>query len=494
MPAARYWRIVAIDTYAGGDLELSEMHLYGGAARLDAAATIASTFAPVAGTLAALQDDDLASTCRFAAAAVRTGGFTIVWDFGADNSADVNGLRLGAATSRGDFLAGCTLQYSQDGGLWRWQASFSRYAWPGASAYTDAPVAAGDEYFGDVSLLLHMDGADGSTIFTDSSATPAAVTAYGNARVNAAQSKWGGGSLLLDAVGSYLSTPGDDAYVFGSGDFTLEAWIKTTVSNEKVLIDQFSSGLTTWQWNVTGGKLAWYHQVSGSGGYPLNGSVPVNDGLWHHVAAARASGVLRFFVDGVMDGAVVNTTNYVQKLTLGIGAQVASRNSVYDFVGAMDDVRVTKGVARYTENFTPPTAPFPDSREGGGGLVFLPSLLRAPASDLARIAAASTVPPHSALSARRLLLARDMEFGGPGRIWGTTKIETSPGNLVPTKSRVSILRGRDKLLAREVWSDPVTGEWEAKGLDTRQDFVVLAQDSAGNYQPVAADKTMPEAP
>ena len=71
MPAARFWRIVGIETYAGGDLELSELHLYGPAGRLDATATLTSTIAPKAGTLSALQDDNLATTCRFAGAAVR---------------------------------------------------------------------------------------------------------------------------------------------------------------------------------------------------------------------------------------------------------------------------------------------------------------------------------------------------------------------------------------------------------------------------------------
>ena len=70
MPAARYWRIVGVETYAGGDLELSELHLYDASGRVDAAATLTSTIAPAAGTLAALQDDNLGTTCRFDGAAV----------------------------------------------------------------------------------------------------------------------------------------------------------------------------------------------------------------------------------------------------------------------------------------------------------------------------------------------------------------------------------------------------------------------------------------
>ena len=490
MPAARYWRITAIDTYTGADLELSALHLYGAAGRIDGAATLTSTIAPTSGALPALQDDDLASTCRFAAAAVRSGGFAILWDFGAGNSADVTGLRLGSGASRGDFLAGCTLQYSQDGALWQWRGYFSRYDYPGAGTYSPVPVL-GDEHFGKVTLLLHCDGADGSTVFTDSSATTKAVTAYGSAKISTAQGKFGGASLLLNGVEGYLTVPASADYVFGTGDFTVEGWIRTTTTSERALIDQYLTAAASWQLSVKNGVLTWYERDDAlAGSYALTGTKPANDGQWHHVAATRASGVLRFFVDGVSDGSAAVVTNYTSSMVLGIGAQVAVRSAAYDFPGNIDEVRITKGVARYTANFMPPTETFAEGVDRA--ITFLPPLLRAPAPDHTRIAASSPVPPPSIQSAPRLQLARDTEFGGTGRIYGTTKIETSPTVRVPTKARVSILRARDKLVAREVWSDPVTGEWEVKGLDTRQDFVVLAQDAAGNYQPVAADKTMPE--
>ena len=487
MPAARYWRIVAIDTYAGADLELSALHLYGGAARLDTASTIASTFAPTVGTLAALQDDDLASTCRFAAAAVRAGGFAIVWDFGAGNTADVTGLRLGAATSRGDFLAGCTLQYSQDGALWKWRGYFSRYDYPGAGAYTDVQAAGYDEHFDKVALLLHMDGADGSTTLTDSSPSQRHVaTSVSGARITNATSKFGGSSLYLHPNG-YVSTPMDVGLQLGAGDFTVEMWVHITNAAQSTSFPRIA-GVGRYQqlggWNLVYIKpdKSIYLDFYGSGTvvFGLSCGAPI-DGAWNHVAFTRSGTTVRTF----LNGSVVSTGASSFNLNCSDDLVIGAHGTVDGFLaGYIDDLRITKGVARYTADFTPPTVLFSMPT---GVSVFLPPLL-------ARIAASSPVPPHSTLRAPPMLLARDVEFGGPGRIWGTTKIETSPGNLVPTKSRVSILRGRDKLLAREVWSDPVTGEWEAKGLDTRQDFVVLAQDSAGNYQPVAADKTLPEAP
>ena len=88
-------------------------------------------------------------------------------------------------------------------------------------------------------------------------------------------------------------------------------------------------------------------------------------------------------------------------------------------------------------------------------------------------------------------VAADLQFGGFGRIWGTTKTKASPSNL-PTKARVVLLHQRSKLPAREVWSDPITGDFAFEGIDTRQEFLTLAEDAAGNFRPVAASRLVPE--
>lgn len=481
MPAARYWRIVGVETYAGGDLELSELHLYGASGRLDAVATLASTIAPTAGTLAALQDDNLGTACRFAGAAVRSGGFAFVWDFGAGNTADAIGLRLGAA-AQNLFMAGCSLQYSTDGAQWWLHATFNRYIWPGGGVYTPA-IVLDDPHIDKVALLLHMDGVDGSTTFNDRSPTAKAIAASGNAKVSAAQSKWGGASLVLDGSGDYLSAPAHADFVFGVGDFTVELWINTTTAAEKVLVDQFESGnANSWQLSVENGRLLWY-----SGGYVLTGAAAVNNGAWHHVAAVRSAGTLRFFVDGVLDGSVALGRNFNTNLVLGIGAQVGARNSAYDFPGYIDELRITKGVGRYTANFAPPTGPFPDST---GGNFFLPATMHT-AGSAAQLAASSPVPAFSTRRAHSLQMARDIEHGGPGTIYGTTKTKGASAN-TPTYARVVLLHQRSKLPVREVWSDPITGSFAFTGIDATQQFITLVEDAAGDFRPVAASRLVPE--
>lgn len=218
----------------------------------------------------------------------------------------------------------------------------------------------GDPHYDKVSLLLPMEGADGSTVFTDYSVPRKVVTAHGTARVSTTQSKWGGGSLLLGGAGDYLSAPADAAYTFGTGDFTVEAWIKTTTPSEKVLVDQYLTNAPSWQLSIQGGRLSWYERSNSlAGGYSLVGTKTVNDGAWRHVAATRAASVLRFFVDGVQDGSASLVTNYSATAPLGVGAQVATRNPTYDLPGGLAGVRITRGVARYTAIFQPPTAPHP---------------------------------------------------------------------------------------------------------------------------------------
>ena len=341
----------------------------------------------------------------------------------------------------------------------------------------------GDLDFGKVSLLLHGDGANGSTILTDSSAVPKTVAALGGAVVSTAQSKWGGASLVLDGSGDYLSAPAHADFVFGVGDFTVELLINTTTAAEKVLVDQFVvEDANSWQLAVKSGRLSWY-----SGGYSLTGAAAVNNGAWHHVAAVRSAGTLRFFVDGVLDGSAALGHNFNTNLVLGIGAQVASRASVYDFPGYIDELRITKGVGLYTANFAPPTGPFADST---GGNFFLPATMHT-AGSAAQLAASSPVPAFSTRRAHSLQMARDIEHGGPGTIYGTTKTKGASAN-TPTHARVVLLHQRSKLPVRETWSDPVTGAFAFTGIDTTQQFLTLAEDAAGNFRPVAANRLTPE--
>lgn len=163
--------------------------------------------------------------------------------------------------------------------------------------------------------------------------------------------------------GATDSTAGVADYAFGTGDFTIEGWTRQAPgSGGGTLISFFDTGGPNgWQIYFSAGEPQFYQYVQ-----PVNGAYPIRatgtdlrDNLWHHLAVTRASGVLRMFVDGVEVGSVANTVNFgYAGLYVSIGYQ-RQGNARYTFQGAIDEVRVTKGVARYTAAFTPPTEEFP---------------------------------------------------------------------------------------------------------------------------------------
>lgn len=490
MPAARYWRAVGLQAVGGGALELSALHLYfGGGARVDAAATLTCTFAPASGTLAALQDED-STTARWLD--VSAPGFALVWDFGVGNAQDVGAVRLGAGALYAEWLETLTLQYSSDGVAWATSASGQVFPWPGANVMQDVP-ADGDPHFDKVSLLLHMNGADGSTTFTDSSPSQKTVSSAGNAAISTAKSKWGGASLLLDGFEDYLIAPAHVDFVFGTGDFTVELWINTTTTTaENVLVDQYYGG-ESWQLVVKSGKLSWY-----SSGYVLGGNTAVNNGAWHHVAATRSAGTLRFFVDGVLDGTATLSTNYPHQVVLGIGAQVSSRNPTYDFPGYIDELRITKGLARYTASFAPPTAAFLGGGFGGSTAQRKLGAAQAPAPlILSGGSAGDTIPvlPPDAIHLDRQdangteAQTSTTRYRIPGPRW--VKEKTASTN-VPLRRRVQLYNQRDSRLVREVWSDPVTGEYSFDNIRGDATYFVIAFDHTGHYRAVIADNLTPE--
>ncbi len=97
-----------------------------------------------------------------------------------------------------------------------------------------------------------MDGTNGSTAFMDSGNNGKTVTAYGNAQVSTAQSKFGGASAYFDGNGDYLSTPDSDDFYLGNNDFTLEAWVyKNNTGSVNIVSQDQDGGNTFWVWGMS---------------------------------------------------------------------------------------------------------------------------------------------------------------------------------------------------------------------------------------------------
>lgn len=219
----------------------------------------------------------------------------------------------------------------------------------------------GDPQYTNVTLLLPGNGANGSTTILDYSKSPQTITANGNAQISTAQSKFGGSSMAFDEVGDYLTVPVSVNMSLGTGDFTIECWVRfavSTVGNGQGVY-QLSNGYLNSAVRGPGlgvensvGDWAIYHGTT----FTQSGTVPTA-GVWYHTAVVRSSGTTKLYVGGTSIISVADTTNYTDQYFV-VGGWYSTG---FLLNGYIDDLRITKGVARYTANFTPPAAAFPTS-------------------------------------------------------------------------------------------------------------------------------------
>jgi len=217
--------------------------------------------------------------------------------------------------------------------------------WPG-------PVAP-DPYWANVSLLLRMDGSNGSTTFTDSSINSLTVTAYGNAQVTTTDPKFGTGALTLDGNGDFLAVGSNSALSFGSGDWTIECFVYLNSGNSNVGLFTFGTSYPSTDLGISVTGSAYTLVGAGTGGVSLESGTL---STWQHFALCRSGSDLRAFLDGTQLGSTQSGQGSAYD-TLQIGYYYSSAFAIN---AKVDEFRVTKGIARYTSNFTPPTAPFPN--------------------------------------------------------------------------------------------------------------------------------------
>jgi hypothetical protein len=233
----------------------------------------------------------------------------------------------------------------------------------GAQIFTPAtsPITSSDSLTaGSLSLLLNF--TNGGII--DNTAKNVLET-VGNAQISTSVKKFGTGSLAFDGSGDYLTSYSSTNFEVGSGDFTLEAWLyptsyngffgKNTTDDHKYFkVDVQSDGTITFY--VTNTGSSWQINSSSSAGvWELN--------TWWHFAIVRSGTSFKVYKNGTqiisatMSGSVYTTTN--APFILG-ATSLPGFAYIQVYSGYIDDLRITKGVARYTTTFTPPTAAFAD--------------------------------------------------------------------------------------------------------------------------------------
>lgn len=224
-----------------------------------------------------------------------------------------------------------------------------------------------DPYRSSVVLALHMDGTNGSTTFTDSSPSAKTVTANGNAQISTAQSKFGGASAYFDGTGDYLSVASSTDLEFGASDFTVEFLVRIdSSSGQSTILAHRASDITQGPLAIFRPSgttnLRLYLSTGTSSWNILNGGVVANalgTGVWKHIAICRNGSTFTAFVDGV--SSIIGSSSATIASSSADWSIGGDLNNNY-FAGYIDDLRITKGVARYTANFTAPTAAYPDNQ------------------------------------------------------------------------------------------------------------------------------------
>lgn len=223
---------------------------------------------------------------------------------------------------------------------------------------------AGDASYPSVILLLHGDGANGATTTTDKSATPKTITFTGGAKISTAQSKFGGAAFSFpggSGTTDYVDAANSSDFNF-TGDYTVEFFAYWNSTPATKATNLFSV-------NVTNGLSIYWD----SGQYVSNCLVVSNNAVnnpiaqawvpalatWYHIAVSRSGTTTRAFIDGVLLATATMSTNH-PAADVRIGGFGAGSSALQTLDGYIDEVRVTKGLARYTANFAPPAAPFPD--------------------------------------------------------------------------------------------------------------------------------------
>ena len=247
------------------------------------------------------------------------------------------------------------------------------------------PYGGGGSYF--IGYLSNFRVVDGTAVYTSAFTPPTApLTAITNTQLltctnkndiwdassgnlltkagdvtgggNSGTLKFGQTAVYLDGNGDYISAPTSDIFdLAGSVVWTIEGWFYwSSLSGEQTLVEKFTGGTgpgwTLYKLN-TSNAIGFY---SGSSATFSNAIGTVTSGQWYHVALTRdAAGTVRGFLDGTLNASGTYSIGNNSTGNLYIGARNGSANYMNGYV---QDLRITKGLARYTANFTPPTAEF----------------------------------------------------------------------------------------------------------------------------------------
>jgi hypothetical protein len=190
----------------------------------------------------------------------------------------------------------------------------------------------------------------------------------GNAQLSTSVKKYNNSSMYFDGTGDYLYSPPNLNYAMGSGDFTIEFWyypVTHTNTNPNIM-GNYNATWTTNKWAfhaphaTAAGKYSFW--VNNYANTPMLASTSnVTNGAWVYLTITRSGSTWRMFVNGTIEATATSSAaldggTAASMDGLYIGANFYSGEGGRYINAYIDDLRFTKGYARYTSNFTPPTS------------------------------------------------------------------------------------------------------------------------------------------
>jgi len=360
----------------------------------------------------------------------------------------------------------------------RWTANFT----PPTAKFPEVGPALVDEFWGSVALLVQP-GASLTDI--KSGIVPALAVSANTLPTVAATGPFGGGcadfTYIAGGNSSGMTYTSTAFNVTNASTFSLEFWfyprtISATYQQNLVAIgDRNATGVCIY--TNTDGTIICFAQ----GSLTITGSV-VALNTWHHIALCFSNGALALFVDGI------KYSNTSTLITVTTSILRVGRLTGFDCIdGKIAGIRFTSGVLRYTANFTPPTAAFPETN--GVVIDFLAVdayTNRARSLNTPILFNSQTAQTFGAYTVMTNVIFADTQDGGLGMISGTVKEKHVPSNL-PLHRKVWLVEQRSQRVIRETWSDETTGNYSFTGIKIGPLYTVIAFDYTGAYRAVISD-------
>lgn len=218
-------------------------------------------------------------------------------------------------------------------------------------------------------LMLHANGTDASTTFTDDSANGYTVTPSGNAQIDTAQSKFGGASALFDGSGDYLSIADNANWQLDAGNgspFSIDFWIRPHASPiyQDIIGQPYDGPSNKWTLYVLGSTIYFYIVTGGSATLQFHCAFTYSADTWYHIELTRVDNTnaatgWRIFINGVGQTLTKDSGNWNGSIpNVASSLVIAKTISFGDFNGWIDELRLSKGIARHTSDFTPESSEY----------------------------------------------------------------------------------------------------------------------------------------